>query len=303
MKGRLFEDTTNFLSIDCGDEILIDGKRYKVTGHAREGRFGMTDPKFWVKLAQDSETGEKKIIKLAFFETFEISLGGVKIHCFRSPDKEAEILETVKTHSHFMQGESFRDPKGNNIRVLDLVRGPNFYVYIDSLKKDHEDYFNTTLPGILKKLVKQFEAIRFLHFHGYRHGDIRNDHIIVENDTGNHVWIDFDYDFEATENPFGLDIFGLGNILLYAVGKGYHDFHTISSETSTYRDLKDRLTTEDFSILNQWRLTNLRKLYPYIPKVLNDILLHFSKGSDVFYETTEEIIEDLNRCLHLTFTS
>jgi len=303
VKSRLFTDTTNFLSIDCGDEILIDGKRYKVTGHEREGRFGMTDPKFWVKRALDQDTGEKKIIKLAFFESFEISMGGVKINCFRNPDKEADVLKTVKYHSNFMQGESFLDSKGNNIRILDVVRGPNFFAYIDSLEMDHEAYFHTTLPGILKKLVKLFKAIRFLHFHGYRHGDIRNDHIIIEHDTGNYVWIDFDYDFEATENPFGLDIFGLGNVLLYAVGKGYHDFHSISIETSVYNNLKDRLVPEDFSILNQWRLTNLSKLYPYIPKALNDILLHFSKGADIFYETTEEIIEDLNRCLHLTFTS
>jgi hypothetical protein len=82
-----------------------------------------------------------------------------------------------------MQGSSYLDSKGNNIRLLDVVRGPNFYVYIDSLDMDHEAYFNTVLPTILKKLLKLFEAIRFLHFHGYRHGDIRNDHVIIENDT------------------------------------------------------------------------------------------------------------------------
>ena len=117
------------------------------------------------------------------------------------------------------------------------------------------------------------------------------------------VWIDFDYDYETPENPFSMDIFGLGNILLYAVGKGYHDMHTISRETAVYQDLKDRVVSDDFSILNQWRLTNLRKLYTYVPTILNDILLHFSKGSDVYYETVEEIIEDLSRCLHLVFRS
>ncbi|MFC1890047.1 protein kinase [Thermodesulfobacteriota bacterium] len=302
MKSRLFTDTTNFISIDCGDEILINGKRYKITGHEREGRFGMTDPKFWVKRALDPDTGEKKIIKLAFFESFEISIGGVKINRFRSPEKEARILETVRGHSNFMQGESFQDSVGNNIRILDIVRGPNFFTYINTLEMDHEAYFNTTLPGILKKLIKLFEAIRFLHFHGHRHGDIRNDHIIVEQESGNYVWIDFDYEFVTMENPFGLDVFGLGNILLYAISMGFHDFHTIKSETKIYDDLKDRLVPEDFSILNQWRLMNIRKLYPYVPTALNDILLHFSKGSDIFYETVEEVIEDLNRCLHLTYT-
>jgi len=301
VKSRLFTDTTNFISIDCGDEILINDKRYKITGHEREGRFGMTDPKFWVKRAIDPETGEKKIIKLAFFESFEITIGGVTINRFRSPEKEARILDIVRGHSHFMQGESFQDSEGNNIRILDIVRGPNFYAHLHTLTMDHETYFHTILPGIFAKLIKSFEAIRFLHFHGDRHGDIRNDHIIVEEGTGNFVWIDFDYEFETTENPFGLDVFGLGNILLFAIGMGFHDFHTIKSETEIYGNLKDRITTEDFSILNKWRLTNIRKLYPYVPRALNDILLHFSKGSDIFYETVEEVIEDLNRCLHLTY--
>ena len=302
MRGRLFTDTTNYLSIDAGDEILIAGKRYKVTGHEREGRFGMTDPKFWVKRAIDLESGEKKIVKLAFFESFEVSLGGVKINCFRNPVKEAEILARVRGHSNFMQGESFTDPKGNNIRVLDIVRGTNFFVYIDSLEMDHEVYFHTLLPGILKSLVKLFEAIRFLHFHGHRHGDIRNDHIIIDHETGTYVWIDFDYDFAATENPFSLDIFGLGNILLYTIGMGYHDYHAITKEPEVYKDLKDRVVSEDFSLLNQWRLINLRKLYPHVPRVLNDILLHFSKGTDIFYETVDEVIEDLNRSRHLAYS-
>jgi hypothetical protein len=122
-------------------------------------------------------------------------------------------------------------------------------------------------------------------------------------DTGNFVWIDFDYDYETPENPFGMDIFGMGNILLYAVGKGYHDMHGISKNTTVYKDLKDRIVADDFSILNRWRLTNLHKLYPYVPPILNDILLHFSRGSDIFYETAEEIIEDLTRCVHLVFRS
>jgi len=136
-----------------------------VTGHERESRFGMTDPKFWVKKAIDPATGEKKIIKLAFFETFETSLAGIKVHCFRDPDKEARVLQTVRNHSHFMQGESYLDSKGNSIRLLDVVKGPNFYVHIGALEMDHESYFNTVLPTILSKLVKLFEAIRFLHFH------------------------------------------------------------------------------------------------------------------------------------------
>lgn len=302
MRGRVFTDTTNFLSIDYGDVILIDGKRYEIKGHEREERFGMSEPKFWVKKAVDPDTGERKIIKLAFLESFEITLGGVKINRFRSPEKESRVLEAVRGHPNFMQGEAFQDSKGNNVRILDVVSGKPFYAYLHSLDMEHEEYFTTTLPGILESLVESFEAVRFLHSNGLRHGDVRNDHILIENETGHYVWIDFDYEFEATENPFGLDVFGLGNILLFAAGMGFHELNRIKTETGIYGSLADELEEEDFSILSQWRLTNLRKLYPYVPTALNDILLHFSKGTDVFYETAEEVIEDLDRCLHLEFS-
>ncbi|MDM8551455.1 protein kinase [Desulfobacterales bacterium HSG2] len=301
MAGKLFTDTTDFFAIDCGDEIQIGEKRYAVTGHERERRFGISDPKFWVKRAVDPDTGEKKLIKLTYFETFETTLGGVKIRCFRDPDKEGKILELVKDHPYFMQGESFLDVKNNNIRVLDIVRGSNFFVYMDSLQMDHKTYFRTMLPGILKKLTKAFEAIRFLHMNGFRHGDIRNDHIIIERATGNYVWIDFDYDYEAPENPFGLDVFGLGNILICAIGKGFHNLHTIKDDVAVYGNLIDSLVLEDFSILDKWRFINLRKFYPYLPQMLNDVLMHFSRGSEMYYESVDEIIEDLHGCLYYAF--
>ena len=301
MEEKIFTDTTNFLAIDYGDIILIDQKRYKVKGHEREGRFGMDDPKFWVKKAVDLETGERKIIKLSYFESFETSLGGVKIKRFRNPDKEGNVLVLAKNHPYFMHGTMHRDSKGNNIRVLDIVRGPSFFVYISTLKMDHENYFHTALPGILKNLARAFEAIRFLHINGLNHGDIRNDHVIVEENTGNYVWIDFDYDYQSSENPYGIDIFGLGNILIYAIGKGFHTHHEIKSNRSYYGDLIDRLEKEDFSVLQKRRFLNLKKTYPYIPNMLNDILMHFSNGANVYYEFVEEIIEDLNRCLYSIF--
>ncbi|MGD8764699.1 MAG: protein kinase [Desulfobacteraceae bacterium] len=301
MGGQQFTDTSDFFAIDYGDEILVGGKRYIVKGFARETRFGLEDPKFWVKRAADAETGERKFIKLTFFESFETSIGGVKIRCFRNPDKEGKILELVKNHPSFMNGEAYLDTRGNLVRVLNIVRGPSFLNYIDRYKMRYEDYFQQVLPGILKKLVPAFEAIRYLHINEFKHGDIRNDHIIVNRDDGTYVWIDFDYDYEATENPFGLDIFGLGSILIYAIGKGFHNLPMISSDMRTYGDLIDRIEPEDFSILEKWRFINLRKLYPTIPKMLNDILMHFSKGAHVYYEVVDELLEDLNRCLYSIF--
>jgi hypothetical protein len=200
-----------------------------------------------------------------------------------------------------MQGKTYLDSRGNVVRVLDIIRGPNFFYYIDHFKMKYEKYFQEVLPGILEKIVPAFEAIRFLHINGFKHGDIRNDHIIIDRTSGNYVWIDFDYDYEATENPFGLDIFGLGNILIYAIGKGFHNLQMISSDKKLYGDMINRIDPKDFSILNKWRFINLRKLFPIIPKALNDLLMHFSQGADVYYETVDELIEDLSRCLYSVF--
>ncbi len=87
----------------------------------------------------------------------------------------------------------------------------------------------------------------------------------------------------------------------FPLGKGFHDKYMIRSDTSTYGNLRERMETNDFSILHQWRFLNLRKLYPYIPMPLNDILAHFSIGAELFYESTDEIIEDVARCIDSFF--
>ncbi|ABW68282.1 conserved hypothetical protein [Desulfosudis oleivorans Hxd3] len=290
---RVVNDTSDFFSIEIGDELVVDGRRFEILGHAKELRFGIEDPKFWVKRAIDLDTGERKIIKLAYFESFEAALGGVRIRCFRDPEKEGAVLNLTRGHPFFMRGDVFHDHKGNNIRVLDIVHGPTFLEYIGSFRMPYETYFHDHLPGILENLVKAFEGIGMLHANGLKHGDIRNDHLIVENGTGNFVWIDFDYDFAATENPFGLDIFGLGNILCYAVGKGFHTYYDIKNDRYTYKDLADHLDADDFSLLDPRRFINMAKLHPLIPEMLNGILMFFSRGATIYYETVDEILEDL----------
>ncbi|MDA8141880.1 MAG: protein kinase [Desulfobacteraceae bacterium] len=291
--GRIFTDTSDFTAIGPGDEIRLDDRRFLVTGDEREYRFGIEDPKFWVKKVIDLQTQERKLLKLCHKETFATNLGGVQVRCFRDPAKESEILKLVKNHKSFMQGITYLDSGGNPVRVLDIVRGINFLIYVDQIKLSHEIYFWNLLPDILNHIIGTIEAIGYLHAHGFRHGDIRNDHVIVAHHSGQYVWIDFDYDFELAENPFGLDIFGLGNLLIYSIGKGFHEYYMIKNDTYTYNNLSEQLTTQDFSILHAARLVNLRKLYPYIPPMLNNILMHFSKGAPLFYENTQEIVEDL----------
>lgn len=295
MGKRRVTDTTDFYAIDSGDEIEIGDRVYRVTGNEKERRFGMEDPKFWVKRAEDTASGERKIIKLSYFESFSTTLGGVEIRCFRNPKKEADIVDFMKDHPHFMKGVSHSDEKGNSIRVLDIVHGRNFFVHIQSLYMNHKDYFQQEFPEILDKLITAFESIGELHDNGFKHGDIRNDHIIIERHTGHYVWIDFDYDYQTTENPFSLDIFGLGNILLAAAGKGTHSLYDIRN-MEEYGDLFDRLAPGDFSILEKWRFCNLQKLYGYVPDRLNRILMHFSRDASVYYESVGEMVADMKAC-------
>ena len=292
---RIFTDTTNFFSIDYGDIIVVEGRRYLIKGHEREDRFGLDEPKFWVKKAIDMETGDRKIIKLSFFEKFETSIGVVRIPCFRNPVKEGDVLQLVKDHPHFMHGKAFTDAIGNSVRVIDIVPGLNLYRYVESLAMDHRTYFFEVFPGILAQLIKAFYSLRLLHANGLRHGDVRNDHIIIESGTGNYVWIDFDYDYESMENPFSLDIMGLGNILLFTIGKGFHNLQEEDKGQLVYKQLREIAEPEDFSILHKWRFMNLKKLYPYIPNGLNDILGHFTLGANIFYETVDEVVDDLKR--------
>jgi hypothetical protein len=129
-----------------------------------------------------------------------------------------------------------------------------------------------------------------LHEHNEKHGDIRRDHILIDRQTGRYRWIDFDYNYMHRENIYGYDLFGLGNILIFLVGKG----------DVLLMDLRDRnhpaltgLCEEDLNIVFNHRVANLRKVYPYLSEALNKILLHFSRGANYFYQNTGQLIEDL----------
>ena len=94
---KIWRDTSNFTSIDYGDIILVDNRYFLVTGYTREGRFGIDDqPKQWVPKVQDLETGESNILKLVFHETYKIRFGELEVTCYRSPEKEARVLELVR---------------------------------------------------------------------------------------------------------------------------------------------------------------------------------------------------------------
>ncbi|MCF6289932.1 MAG: hypothetical protein L3J03_02870 [Desulfobacterales bacterium] len=295
-KPRLFTDTADFTAIDYGDIILLDGRYFLVTGYTREGRFGVDDqPKQWVPRVEDLASGQRLILKLVFHETFSITVGGYTIPCFRNPEKEARILEMVRGNSRFMQGYGVRDAGGNLVRVLDVIVGRRLDKYIYKSNALHRQYHEEELPGILREFLGCTGAIAMLHANGLRHGDIRRDHIFVEYGTNTFKWIDFDYDFYLPERPFVLDVLELGNLLMFLVGRGNYYSRDVLAHPEMGKRVMDTIIPDDMSLLSRNKVVNLRKLFPYISKELNDIFLHFSTASPVFYDTAEEFHEDLKR--------
>ena len=68
--GKIYTDTSDFMRISYGDIIKIGGRHYLVLRDEVERSFGLEDPKYWVKRCKLLETGERKILKLVFYEKF-----------------------------------------------------------------------------------------------------------------------------------------------------------------------------------------------------------------------------------------
>ena len=287
---RVVRDTTNFIKIEYGDVLLLETGAYLIKGHEREGRFGLDDEiKYWVKKAVDVQTGQRKVIKLVFLERFAIKLANINYECFRSPQKEARILEMVRGNPNFMQGVSCPDVQNNNVRVIDFIYGTNLSDYVEETNHNHEQYFHDIFPGLLDLFLSALSGLCFLHKNHEKHGDVRRDHLIYSRD-GHLVWIDFDYNYRHGEHIAGLDMAGAGNILTYLVGGADHTVLRIKKEQP---EVLARLAPADFNVVMSNRVVNLQKLFPYIPDRLNNILLHFSAGTPVFYDTVEELLSEL----------
>ena len=288
---RIHRDASDYFEVGYGDVLLLGREAYLIRNSAREGRFGLDDEvKHWVKRAIALDSGEMCIIKLVFYEKFETRVGGITFECFRSPRKEARILELVRNHPNFMHGKTLSDEKDNPIRILELISGRTLADHVLDIRQDHEEYFHQTLPSLLADYIQCVKAIRFLHDHGEKHGDIRRDHILIDSHSGHHRWIDFDYSYRHRENMYAYDLFGLGNILAFVVGKGDLLLGDLKRNAPGKLDL---LREEDLNIVFRNRVANLQKIFPYIPDTLNSVLLHFSRGANWFYENTEQLIGEL----------
>lgn len=291
---KLYADTSDFTSIDYGDVLHVDNRYFLVVGYTREGRFGIDEqPKQWVPKVYDLESGERKIIKLVFHETFKLQLGGLRVTCYRSPEKEGRVLDLVNGNHRYMQGYSALDEAGNLVRILDIIRGKRLDTVINMMDYPHLSYIEDHVEDILRKFLISVEAIAYLHAYGFKHGDIRRDHVYVDSETGAYRWIDFDYDFYLPERPFALDLIGLGNILLYILGKRNFRPVDVLEHPDMGEKILESLHVNDLSLLAGDRIFNLKKLYPYIPDCFNDILLHFHAGTSVMYDSVGEFYEDL----------
>jgi hypothetical protein len=288
---RIHADTSDFFQVEYDDVVLLNGRPYLIRHNAKEQRFGLEDEvKFWVKRAVDLEDGSLKIMKLVFYEKFMSRIGNIEFECFRSPRKEARILDLVFGHRNFMHGYSIQDGKGNLVRILDFIKGKTLAGHVGTLPMDHETYYHERFPEILGQFTECVRAIRFLHENGERHGDIRRDHILIDRETGNYRWIDFDYNYRHRENIYGYDLFGLGNILVFLAGKG--DVLIPELRKSGHPGL-GTLSDADLNIVFKHRVVNLKKIYPYLSESLNRVLMHFSEGANRFYEHTDQLLADL----------
>jgi hypothetical protein len=285
-------DTSVFTLIERDQIVKLGDRMFLVDGTLTEGRFGIDDqPKFWVRSVTDLADGRARILKCVFLEEFIMRVGPIRIPCWRSPGKEGEVLDFVRGDDRFMQGTSVEDEQGNLVRVLDRIDGPSLYRHLTRLEMDHERYFATLFPDLFEALIGAFEGIEKLHDAKFCHGDIRTDHMLFDRTTGSLRWIDFD----LMQSFSDYDVWSLGNILAWCVGMGQHTFQSVRHDPRFPRELRDSLCREDGSVFFNHRIMNLRKLFPYVPETLNDILVRFSFADGEGYECVADLLGDLRR--------
>ena len=79
-------------------------------------------------------------------------------------------------------------------------------------------------------------------------------------------------------------------LLIFLVGGGDITIQQLHASESA---VVDKLSPDDMNIIFNNRVANIQKVYPYVPDALNYILMHFSNGANLFYENTEQLLEDL----------
>jgi hypothetical protein len=86
-------------------------------------------------------------------------------------------------------------------------------------------------------------------------------------------------------------------VLQFCAGMGMITFHEVLRSESFTEAAKRNLTSDDASAFYEHRIMNLQKLFPYIPDTLNDILLHFAVNTAIFYESVDQVVDDMKKTL------
>ena len=287
---RLIEDTTEYMALDRDDVLGLDGEAFLVRLTEKEKRFGLAgEPKFWVKRVVSLTSGRTHIVKMVFEEVFRARVGPLEVICRRDPAKEARVLEQFRDDVRIMDGRSAHDCRGNLVRILDFIPGQDLINHLLPLAADHEAYFHATFPAVAAAVIGSLDAVAAVHAAGMTHGDIRNDHILVEDGTGAFRWIDFD----VAEDTPAYDVWSVGNVLHFVVGGGFVLFQEAIARRP---ELAGRFTDGDASVFFPNRVMNLRKVYPYVPDDLNRVLLRFAVGGPARYDRVDQIVADLAAC-------
>lgn len=79
------------------------------------------------------------------------------------------------------------------------------------------------------------------------------------------------------------------------MGKGFVTFRDALRERP---ELSDSLCDEDASVFFPHRVMNLRKVYPYVPEKLSGVLLRFSAGCRIGYDSVAQCVDELCDCAH-----
>ena len=166
-----------------------------------------------------------KVIKMTFHERFLARVGGnFRSNAIEAQKKRLAFWNWLGTIKDSCKGSRCRSDTAflaMSCRIIVIyIAGKTIAESVLKLGENHEDYFYNHLPSILDEYANLVEAIKFLHDNGEKHGDIRRDHIIIDKETGIGKWIDFDFNYLHNENMAGYDLFGLGNVIIYLVGKG-----------------------------------------------------------------------------------
>ena len=131
--------------------------------------------------------------------------------------------------------------------------------------------------------------MEFVSEHNMHHGDIRNDHIFIEAETGVCKWIDFDYSVTHAD----YDFWSLGNLIIFTAAGGLLLHKDISQNPDRYPRLTSPISAGDCSLYHKYRVANVRKVYPYISKKINHICMRHAIDHIAIYEDYPSLIHDL----------